>query len=245
MYPYVICICIFEVKLTFEILTVCGQQHSFSTHQRVFLRKCESFRDRDWLDLRGTRIPNLQIHAEWSNHLSYQGQTFAVLFFSDTGSGSTDIFQIKLTFETLTVSGQQHSFLTHERMFLIKRQSSWNRKCLDLRGTRTPNLRIHAECSNHSSYQGQTFAVPHFCNMHAACMYVVIFYACVYLAFISLCHCKRHQVQAIIYHKNCATTQWSLCPWPPRTQGPQPRSYRRWNNKCLHSHLTLLLLLRE
>ena len=31
------------------------------------------------------------------------------------------------------------------------------RKCLDLRGTPTTNLRIHAECSNHLSYQGQTF----------------------------------------------------------------------------------------
>ena len=38
----------------------------------------------------------------------------------------------------------------------------WDRKCLDLRGTRTPNLRIHAECSNLLSYQGQTFAVPCF-----------------------------------------------------------------------------------
>ena len=28
---------IFEVKLTFEMLTVRGQQHSFSTHERVFL----------------------------------------------------------------------------------------------------------------------------------------------------------------------------------------------------------------
>ena len=27
-------------------------------------------------------------------------------------------------------------------------------------GTRTPNLRIHAECSNHLNYQGQRFAVP-------------------------------------------------------------------------------------
>ena len=37
--PYLI----FEVKLTFEMLTVRGQQHSFSTHERVFLRKCQNF----------------------------------------------------------------------------------------------------------------------------------------------------------------------------------------------------------
>ena len=30
---------LFEVKLTFEMLTVRGQQHSFSTHERMFLRK--------------------------------------------------------------------------------------------------------------------------------------------------------------------------------------------------------------
>ena len=52
--------------------------------------------------------------------------------------------------------GQQHSFSTHERVFLWK---FWDRKCLDLRGSRTPNLRIHAKCSNLVSYQGQTFAV--------------------------------------------------------------------------------------
>ena len=72
------------------------------------------------------------------------------------------IFEVKLTFELLTVHGQQHSFSTHERMFLWKCQSFWDRKCLDLRGTRTPKFRIYAECSNHLSYQGQTFAVPCF-----------------------------------------------------------------------------------
>ena len=62
----------------------------------------------------------------------------------------------------LTVRGQQHSFSTHERVFLWKCQSFWDRKCLDLRGTRTPNPRIHAECFSLLSYQGQTFAVPFF-----------------------------------------------------------------------------------
>ena len=78
----------------------------------------------------------------------------------NTGSGGIDIFWIKLTFEMLTVRGQQHSFLTQERGFLGKCQSFWERKCLDLRGTQTPNLRINAECSNLLSYQGHTFAVP-------------------------------------------------------------------------------------
>ena len=42
-----------EVKLTFEMLTMRGQQHSFSTHGRVFFWKCQSFRDRKCIDLSG------------------------------------------------------------------------------------------------------------------------------------------------------------------------------------------------
>ena len=68
--------------------------------------------------------------------------------------------KIKLTFEILTVRGQQHSSSTHEWVFLGKCQSFWDRKCIDLRGTQTPNLRINAEYSNLLSYQGHTFAVP-------------------------------------------------------------------------------------
>ena len=35
--------------------TVRWQQHSFSTHERMFLWKCQSFWDWKWLDLRGNR----------------------------------------------------------------------------------------------------------------------------------------------------------------------------------------------
>ena len=42
----------------------------------------------------------------------------------------------------LTLHEQQLSFSTHERVFLRKCQSFWDRKCLDLRGTPTTNLRI-------------------------------------------------------------------------------------------------------
>ena len=83
----------------------------------------------------------------------------------NTGFGDIDIyFKVKLTFEILTLRRQQHSFSTHDRMCLWKCKSFWDRKCLDLWGTRPPNLRIHAECPNHLSYQGQTFAVPYFEN---------------------------------------------------------------------------------
>ena len=156
---------VFEVKLTFEMLTAHGQQHSFWTHERMFLWKCQSFWDRKCLDLRGTRTINLRIHVECSNHSSYQGQTFAFPVFFSTGSEGIDIFEVILTFALLAVHGQQHSFSTHEQMFLWKCQSFWDRKCLDLRGTRNPNLQIHAKCSNHLSYQGQTFAVPCFLTL--------------------------------------------------------------------------------
>ena len=53
------------------MLTVRGQQHSLSTQERVFLGKCQSFWDRKCLDLRGTWTPNLRIHAEFANALTY------------------------------------------------------------------------------------------------------------------------------------------------------------------------------
>ena len=40
--------------------------------------------------------------------------------FVNTGSGGIHIFEVKLTFEMLTVRAKQHSFSTHERMFLWK-----------------------------------------------------------------------------------------------------------------------------
>ena len=43
---------------------------------------------------------------------------------------------------------------------LVKMSKFLRQKSLGLGGTRNPKLRIHAEFSNHLSYQGQTFAVP-------------------------------------------------------------------------------------
>ena len=150
------------------MLTVRGQQHSFSTHERVFLWKCQRFWDRKCLDLRGTRTPNLRIHAECSTHWAIRARHL-LSHVLNTGSGGTDIFEVRLTFDMLTVRGQRHAFSTHERVFLWKCQRFWDRKCLDLRGARAPNLRIHAECSNLLSYQGKTFAVPCFEHMYT-CM---------------------------------------------------------------------------
>ena len=88
--------------------------------------------------------------------------------FFNTGSDGKDIFEVKLKFGMLTVRGQQHSYSTHKLVFLWKCQSFWDRKYLDLRATLYPNLRIHAECFDHLTYQGQTFAVPCFWTLALA-----------------------------------------------------------------------------
>ena len=76
----------------------------------------------------------------------------------DRFSCMTVFFKINLTFEmSMCVGSSIHFWLTNG---CFCESVNLERKCLDLRGTRTPNLRIHAECSNHLSYQGQTFAVP-------------------------------------------------------------------------------------
>ena len=116
----------FWSKVDISYINCVRQQHSFSTHERVFLWKCQSFWDRKCLELRGTRTPNLRIHAECPNLLSCQGQTFAVPCF-DTGSGGIDISEVKSTFDMSTVRGQQHSFSTHERVFLLKSKFLWKK----------------------------------------------------------------------------------------------------------------------
>ena len=63
---------------------------------------------------------------------------FIATMFLNTGSGGIDIFEVKLTFEMLTVRGQHHSFSTYERVSLRKCQSFWDRKCLDRGGLEPP-----------------------------------------------------------------------------------------------------------
>ena len=81
------------------------------------------------------------------------------------------------------VYGEQRSFSTQKRMFLWKYQSFWDRKCLDLRGTWTPNFRIldwihiqpRSPCK-HVSYhkmlftvwQLQRYNIGHTCNAQKA-----------------------------------------------------------------------------
>ena len=79
------------------MLTVRGQQHSFSTQERVFLCevKVSKFLRQKMSRPEGDSNPQ-----------------------PPTGSGDIDIIEVKLTFEMLPVRGQQHSFSTHERVFL-------------------------------------------------------------------------------------------------------------------------------
>ena len=60
-------LCIFAVKSIFDPLTARGKQHPFSTQERMYLWKCKNFRERKYVDLRGTWTPNLRIHAECSD----------------------------------------------------------------------------------------------------------------------------------------------------------------------------------
>ena len=135
------------------MLSVRGQQCSvhFRPTNGCSYESDKVFETEDVLTWGGLE-PQLRIHAECSNYLSYQGQTFvAVSCFLILALGYK-FFLVKLTFGMLTVRGQQRSFSTHERIFLWNCQSFWDRKCLDMRGTRTPNLRIHAEWAIRARY---------------------------------------------------------------------------------------------
>ena len=138
-----------------------GQQHSISTHERVFLWKCRFFWDRKCLDLRGNGTPNRRIHAKCSSLLSFQGQTFAVPCFEHWLWRYRYFWSKVNIWYVNCVRATAFSFDTRTGV-LVKVSKFWDRKCLDLRGTRTPNLRIHAECFSLLSYQGQTFAVQCF-----------------------------------------------------------------------------------
>ena len=153
------------VKLTFEMLTVHGQQHSFLTYERVFLWKCQSFWDRKFLDLRGTRTSNLRIHAECSNLLRYQAKHL-LSHVSEHWLWRYRYFWSKVNIWNVNCARATAFIFDTQTGVLVKvSKSFWDRKCLDLRGTRTPNLRIHAVCSNLLSYQGQTFGVPCFSTL--------------------------------------------------------------------------------
>ena len=104
---------IFEVKLLFEMLTVRGKRH-FSTHERVFLWKCQSFETENVSTWGGLEPPTIGFIPNALTYWAIRARHLLSHVFN-TVSGGIDIFETKLTFEMLTVRGQQHSFSTHER----------------------------------------------------------------------------------------------------------------------------------
>ena len=62
----------------------------------------------------GLEPPKLRIHAKCSNHARH---LLSLVFFLNWLWRYRYFFVVMLTFNVLTVSGQQHSFSTHERMF--------------------------------------------------------------------------------------------------------------------------------
>ena len=133
---------IFEVKVTIEMLTVRGQQHSFSTHERVFLWKYQSFLETEnvwtWGGLEPPTfgfMPNaLTIWAIRARHLLFhvfEHWLWRYRYFL------SKVWNVNCTRAT--------AFIFDTRTGVLVKVSKFFR---DLRGTRTPNLRIHAECSN-------------------------------------------------------------------------------------------------
>ena len=56
-------------------------------------------------------------------------------------------FLSKVNIWNVNCAGATASIFYTQTGVLVKVSSFWERKCLDLRGTQTPNLQIHAECS--------------------------------------------------------------------------------------------------
>ena len=82
---------IFEVKLTFEMLIVRGQQHSLSTHERMFLWRCKSFWDRP-----GGIEPQPADSCQMLCPFELSGPDICCPMFLNTGSGGIDIFLDKV-----------------------------------------------------------------------------------------------------------------------------------------------------
>ena len=104
------------------MLTVPRQQQSFSTHEWMFLWKCEVFEAENVSTWGGLEppifgfMPNyLTIWAIRAKHLLSHVFEYWLWRYR--------YFEVKLTFEMLTVGGQQHSISTHERMFLWQCQN--------------------------------------------------------------------------------------------------------------------------
>ena len=77
---------LFKVKSTFEMLTVRGQQHWFSTHEWMFLWMCQSFWDTKCFDLRGSN-PQPSDSCRMLKPFEPSGSEICWPMFLNTGSG--------------------------------------------------------------------------------------------------------------------------------------------------------------
>ena len=82
---------VFVVKSTFEMLTVCRQQHSFLTHEQMFLWKCGRLETEDVLTCKGLDASTFRfMQNAWLLELS--GPDSYCPMYLNTASGGTDIF---------------------------------------------------------------------------------------------------------------------------------------------------------
>ena len=88
----------------------------FDTRTGVLVKVSKSWRQK-MSRPEGDSNPNLRIHAECSNHLTFAAPCFWILALV-----VQIFFEVKWTFEMLTVRGQHHSFSRHGLLFLWKCQ---------------------------------------------------------------------------------------------------------------------------
>ena len=149
------------------MLTVRGQQHSFSTHERLFMWKCQSFWDRKCLDLRGLEpptfgfIPNaLTYWAIRARHLlsyGFEHWLWRYRYFLS----KVNIWNVNCARATSFIFDTRTVVLVKVSKFLRQKRSRPE-------GDSNPHLWIHAECSNLLRYQGETFAVLWFWTLALA-----------------------------------------------------------------------------
>ena len=136
------------------MLTVRGQCHSFSTHGPMFLWECRNFEAENVSTWGGLEPPTfefmpnvLTIWASRARHLL--SHVFDYSLWRYRFCSKVNIWNVNFARATTFI-------FVSRTIVLVKVSKFWGRKCLDLMDTRTLNLRIHAECFNHLSYQGQS-----------------------------------------------------------------------------------------
>ena len=143
---------IFEVKLTFEMSTV--RDTNVSSWESVKVFETESVST--WGGLEPPTfgfMPNaLTYWAIRTRHLLSHVVEYWLWWYRYF-SCKVNIWNVNWARATAFIFDTRTGVLGKMSMF-------WDRKCLDLRRIRTPNLRIYAECFNLLSYQSQTFAIP-------------------------------------------------------------------------------------